>query len=53
MKYQVGDKVSWRSINLNFTGVVEGYNGPFAVVRIDGSGKYILLDNRTNKPAKE
>lgn len=34
MKYQVGDKVFWRSINLDFTGVIEGYNGPFAVVRI-------------------
>ena len=46
MKYQVGDKVSWRSINRDFTGVVEGYRGPFAVVRIDGSGKYILLGNK-------
>ena len=53
MKYQVGDKVSWRSINRDFTGVVEGYRGPFAVVRIDGSGKYTLLDNRINKPAKK
>ena len=53
MKYQVGDKVSWRSINRDFTGVVEGYRGPFAVVRIDGSGKHTILDNRINKPAKK
>lgn len=49
MQYQVGDKVSWKSINKDYTGVVEGYHGPFAVVRIDGSGKQILLGDKPKK----
>lgn len=47
-----GDRVSWQSANKDFTGVVEGYHGPFAVVRIDGTAKVVLLDNNDKKAKK-
>lgn len=47
--YKIGDKASWQSLNRTYTGEVVGFYGPFAVVKIDGSGKSILLDNRQPK----
>lgn len=44
--YQIGDKASWQSLNRAYTGEVVGFYGHFAVVKIDGSGKTMLLDNR-------
>lgn len=52
MNYKVGERVSWRSINRDFTGVVKGFYKSFAVVAIDGSGKRTLLDNRNQKKTK-
>lgn len=42
----IGDRVSWRSLNREYTGVVTGFRRDFAVVRIDGSEKSVLLNNK-------
>ena len=49
MNYGIGERVSWRGMNRDYTGVVTGYHGPFAVVRIDGSAKCVLLQNEEPK----
>ena len=54
--HKIGERVTWKAINRNYTGVVVGFYKDFAVVEIDGSGKRTLLDNKpsTNqKPAKD
>lgn len=51
--YKIGDKVSWHSINADYTGEVVGFHGPFAVVRIDGNGKSILIQNEPIKTEKK
>lgn len=49
MKYQIGERVSWRGLNRIYTGTVvshdERNNIQFALVRVDGSGKHVLLYN--------
>lgn len=47
--YKQGERVTWRGINRDYTGVVEGFFGAFAVVRVDQSGKAVLLANETIK----
>ena len=42
-----GDRVSWRSLNRRYSGEVTGFYKTFAVVRIDGSGKSVLLFNNS------
>lgn len=52
MNYKQGEHVTWRGLNHTHTGVVEAFYGPYAVVRIDGSDRYVLLQNEpltTNK----
>ena len=50
MRYSIGDRVSWRSLNRDYTGEITGYHGPFAIARIDGSTKSVLLQNETLNP---
>ena len=45
MLYSIGDRVRWPGLNRHYTGEVVGYRGPFALVRVDGSGRHILLQN--------
>lgn len=40
---KLGDHVPWRSINRDYTGVIVGSYRGFALVKIDGSEKHILL----------
>ena len=47
--HKIGERVTWKAINRNYTGVVVGFYKDFAVVEIDGSGKRTLLDNRNQK----
>ena len=47
--YKQGERVTWRGINRDYTGVVDGFFGAFAVVRVDQSGKAVLLANETIK----
>ena len=47
----IGDRVSWRSLNREHTGVVTGFRKDFAVVRIDGSEKSVLMST-TKTPKK-
>lgn len=44
--YKKGESAYWRAINKDYTGVVVGFYKDYAVVRIDGSEKSTLLDNR-------
>lgn len=44
-RYTIGDRVSWSSINRDYTGTVTGFFRAFAVVKIDGTGKTVLLQN--------
>ena len=41
--YSIGQQVSWRGINRDYTGVIVGFFGPYAIARIDGTGKSMLL----------
>ena len=51
--YKQGDRVFWKAINRNYSGVVVGFHGPFAIVRIDNSNKVILYgEPKTNKKWK-
>lgn len=52
MMYQIGDKASWRSVNRDYTGVIVGFHGNFAIARINGSGKSVLLQNKPLTPKK-
>lgn len=45
----IGERVSWKSINKDYTGIVTGFFRDFAVVRIDGSSKSVLLQNKQSK----
>lgn len=47
---QIGQRVSWRSLNLDYTGEVVGFSRGFAVARIDGSGKSVLIGEQENQP---
>ncbi len=48
-----GDRVSWRSINQDFTGIVVGFHGHDAVVElIQRPGKVVLLSDNDKKPKK-
>ena len=42
-----GDRVRWRGVNRDYSGEIIGFRDPFAIVRIDGSRKVILLENET------
>ena len=43
--YKIGDTATWRGINREYTGVIVGFHGPFAVARMDGSARSVLLYN--------
>lgn len=43
--YQEGEIVTWRGINRDYKGEIVGFYGPFAVARIEGSARYVLLHN--------
>lgn len=45
--YKIGDTATWRGINREYTGVIVGFHGPFAVARMDGSARVVLLYNGT------
>ena len=47
--YKQGERVTWRGINRDYTGVVDGFFGAFAVVRVEQSGKAVLLANEIIK----
>lgn len=42
-----GDRVRWRGVNRDYSGEIVGFRGLFAIARIDGSRKVILLENET------
>lgn len=46
MNYKIGERVIWRSLNRHYTGEVTAIQGIFAVVRIDGTEKSVLLQNK-------
>lgn len=50
MQYKIGDRVSWKAANRDYSGTVTGFFRTFAVAQIDGSGKCVLLDNKEPKP---
>lgn len=43
MELKPGDRVRWRSINSEPTGVVVSIGPAGALVRVDGSDKYVIL----------
>jgi len=45
MNYTQGERVTWQGLNRTYTGVVDAFRGPWALVRIDGSAGYVLLQN--------
>lgn len=51
--YSIGQQVSWRGINRDYTGVIVGFFGPYAIARIDGTGKSMLLQNEPFTPKKK
>ena len=48
----IGERVSWKSINKDYTGIVTGFFRDFSVVRIDGSSKSVLLQNKQSNNLK-
>lgn len=48
----IGERVSWKSINKDYMGIVTGFYRDFAVVRIDGSSKSVLLQNKQSNNHK-
>ena len=46
---KLGDHVSWKAINRDYTGVIVGSYRGFALVKIDGSEKHILLYGQYTK----
>ena len=51
--YTIGQQVSWRGVSRGYTGVIVGFHGPFAIARIDGSEKSVLLGNKPLTPKKK
>lgn len=49
MNYTQGERVTWRGLNRTYTGVEDASRGPWALVRIDGSARYVLLQNEPLK----
>lgn len=49
MNYKQGEHVTRRGLNRTYTGVVDAFRGPWALVRIDGSAGYVLLQNEPLK----
>lgn len=47
--YKQGERVFWKAINRDYSGVVVGFHGPFAIVRIDGSTKIVLIGGPQKK----
>ena len=41
--------MTWRGINRDYKGEIVGFYGPFAVARIEGSARYVLLQNELIK----
>ena len=52
MSYKIGDRVSWKAMNRDYSGTVTGFYRSFAVAQIDGTRKCVLLDNKEPKPQK-
>lgn len=44
--YKQEERVTWRGLNKHLSGIVTGFYLGYAVVRVDGSGKSILLQNQ-------
>lgn len=44
--YKIGDRVTWHAINRDYSGEVTGFRNGFAVVRIDGSDKVVLMGEK-------
>lgn len=38
-----GERISWRGLNRNYTGIIIGNRHGFALVKIDGTEKSVLL----------
>lgn len=53
MNYKQGERVTWQGLNRTYTGVVDAFRGPWALVRIDGSAGYILLQNEPLKTKED
>ena len=51
--YSIGQQVSWRGVNRSYTGVIVGFHGPYAIARIDGTGKSVLLGYKPLTPKKQ
>ena len=43
-----GVRVTWRGLNRDYSGVVVRMEGTHAVVQVDGTGRYILLQQQNN-----
>ena len=50
--YEIGQQVSWSGINRTYTGKIVGFKGPYAIARIDGTGKSVLLGGPPPKQNK-
>lgn len=44
--YKIGDRVAWHAINRDYSGEVTGFRNGFAVVRIDGTDKVVLMGEK-------
>ena len=44
-----GDRVRWRGLNRDYSGEVIGFRNGFAVVRIDGTAKVVLMGKKEEK----
>ena len=53
MNYKQGDQVAWVGLNRAYTGVVVGYHGPYAIVKINGSSGLVLLQNEPIKQKRK
>ena len=40
--------MTWRGLNRDYSGVVVRMEGTHAVVQVDGTGRYILLQQQNN-----
>lgn len=49
MNLTIGERVSWRGLNREYTGVVESCTGAEWLVRIDGSSKQIIISNNPKR----
>lgn len=47
MTLTIGERVSWRGLNREYTGEIEGFYGPFAIATIEGTDRKVLIHDGT------